>query len=35
MLEGMGVVSLLPELALLAAWGTVTFLIALKVFRWQ
>ena len=35
MLEGMGVVSLLPELALLAAWGSVSFLVALKVFRWQ
>jgi ABC-2 type transport system permease protein len=35
MLEGMGVVSLLPELALLAVWGTVSFLVALKVFRWQ
>jgi len=35
MLEGMGVASLLPELALLAAWGTVSFLLALRVFRWQ
>jgi ABC-type multidrug transport system permease subunit len=35
MLEGMGFVSLLPELALLAAWGTISFLAALKVFRWQ
>ena len=35
MLEGMGFVSLLPELGLLAAWGIVSFLIALKVFRWQ
>jgi ABC-type multidrug transport system permease subunit len=35
MLEGMGFVSLLPELAILAAWGTVSFLLALKVFRWQ
>ena len=35
MLEGMGLVSLLPELALLAGWGTVSFLLALKVFRWQ
>jgi ABC-type multidrug transport system permease subunit len=35
MLEGMGVVSLLPELALLVAWGAVSFLAALKVFRWQ
>ncbi len=35
MLEGMGFVSVLPELALLAGWGTVSFLLALKVFRWQ
>jgi ABC-type multidrug transport system permease subunit len=35
MLEGMGFVSLLPELALLAGWGTISFLAALKVFRWQ
>jgi ABC-type multidrug transport system permease subunit len=35
MLEGMGLVALLPELALLAAWGTVSFLVALKAFRWQ
>jgi ABC-2 type transport system permease protein len=35
MLEGSGVGPLLPELALLAAWGLVSFLIALKIFRWQ
>ena len=35
MLEGTGLVPLLPELALLAAWGTVSFVVALKVFRWQ
>jgi ABC-type multidrug transport system permease subunit len=35
MLEGTGLVSLLPELALLAAWGTVSFVLALKYFRWQ
>ena len=35
MLEGMGFISLLPELALLAGWGTISFLAALKVFRWQ
>jgi len=35
MLEGAGVVSLLPEMAILAAWGLVTFVLALKVFRWQ
>lgn len=35
MLEGTGLVPLLPELALLAVWGTVSFLLALKLFRWQ
>jgi len=35
MLEGAGLAALLPELALLAAWGAVSFVVALKVFRWQ
>ena len=35
MLEGAGLVPLLPELALLAAWGALSFVIAVKVFRWQ
>jgi len=35
MLEGSGVMNLLPELALLATWGIVSFAIALKIFRWQ
>jgi len=35
MLEGTGLTPLLPELALLAAWGTVSFVLALKFFRWQ
>jgi ABC-2 type transport system permease protein len=35
MLEGTGLVALLPELALLAAWGAVSFAVALKIFRWQ
>jgi ABC-type multidrug transport system permease subunit len=35
MLEGAGVGPLLPELALLALWGAVSFAIALKAFRWQ
>ena len=34
MLEGAGVLTLLPELTLLAAWGLVTFVVALKLFRW-
>jgi ABC-type polysaccharide/polyol phosphate export permease len=35
MLEGTGLGPLLPELAILAAWGVVTFVLALKLFRWQ
>ena len=35
MLEGTGLVPLLPELALLAVWGTVSFVLALRFFRWQ
>jgi ABC-2 type transport system permease protein len=35
MLEGTGLLPLLPELALLAVWGTVSFVVALKIFRWQ
>ncbi len=35
MLQGTGLVPLLPELAVLAVWGTVSFLVALKIFRWQ
>ena len=35
MLEGTGLVPLLPELALLAVWGIASFLVALKIFRWQ
>jgi ABC-type multidrug transport system permease subunit len=35
MLDGTGLVPLLPELALLAAWGAVSFVLALKLFRWQ
>ena len=35
MLQGTGLVPLLPELALLAMWGAISFLLALKFFRWQ
>ena len=35
MLEGTGFAGLWTEVALLAAWGLVSFLIALKIFRWQ
>jgi ABC-type multidrug transport system permease subunit len=35
MLESTGLVALLPELAPLAAWGTISFALAVKFFRWQ
>jgi ABC-type polysaccharide/polyol phosphate export permease len=35
MLEGAGLAPLVPDLALLATWGIVSFLLALKLFRWQ
>jgi ABC transporter DrrB family efflux protein len=35
MLEGAGWGSLGPDLLLLSAWGVVSFLLALKLFRWQ
>ncbi len=35
MLEGSGLVPLVPELALLATWGAVSFALAVKFFRWQ
>ena len=35
MLQGTGLMPLLPELAVLAVWGTVSFWLALKFFRWQ
>jgi ABC-2 type transport system permease protein len=35
MLEGTGLLSLLPEIALLAVWGAVSFMVALKIFRWE
>ena len=35
MLDGAGYAALAPELAILAAWGVVSFVLALKLFRWQ
>jgi ABC-type multidrug transport system permease subunit len=35
MLDGSGLSPLLPEFAILAAWGVVSFALALKYFRWQ
>jgi ABC-2 type transport system permease protein len=35
MLEGASLASQLPRIAILAAWGTVTFALALRLFRWR
>ena len=35
MLDGSGVAALGSELALLAAWGAVSFAIAVRIFRWH
>jgi ABC-2 type transport system permease protein len=35
MLDGSGVAPILAELAILTAWGAVSFVVALKVFRWE
>jgi ABC-type polysaccharide/polyol phosphate export permease len=35
MLEGRSLAGLGPELGVLAGWGIVTFVVALKIFRWQ
>ena len=33
--EGMPLASSWPEIAVLVAWGLVSFAVALKIFRWQ
>ncbi len=33
--DGAGLAAILPQIALLAAWGAVTFALALKFFRWK
>ena len=33
--EGRSLDSLLPQIAILAAWGSISFLLSLKLFRWQ
>jgi ABC-type multidrug transport system permease subunit len=33
--EGAGLSAVLPHLGIVAAWGVVTFFVALKLFRWK
>ena len=33
--EGRGLLAVAPQLAILAAWGVVSFAVALKIFRWK
>jgi ABC-type multidrug transport system permease subunit len=33
--EGAGLAAVLPQLGIVAAWGVVTFFVALKIFRWK
>ncbi|MFN9235172.1 MAG: ABC transporter permease, partial [Planctomyces sp.] len=35
MQEGAGLVTILPDLGLMAAWLVVTFAVALRIFRWD
>lgn len=35
MLDGAGLITVLPDLGLIAAWGVVSFAVALRVFRWE
>jgi len=35
MLQGTPLDELWPQIAVLAAWGSVSFVLALKVFRWR
>jgi len=35
MIDGAGVVAVLPQVALMTVWGVASFVIALRLFRWQ
>lgn len=35
MTEGRGLIGIAPQLAILIAWGMVSFAVALKIFRWR
>jgi ABC-2 type transport system permease protein len=35
MLDGAGIVAVMPDLLIMVAWGVVTFTVALTIFRWR
>jgi hypothetical protein len=35
MIDGAAVTTLRTPLAIVAAWGAVSFVVALKIFRWR
>jgi len=35
MQEGAGVLQILPELSVITVWGALTFLVAIRIFRWE
>jgi ABC-type multidrug transport system permease subunit len=35
MLDGAGLVAVLPDLAIIAGWGVISFTLALRLFRWE
>jgi ABC-2 type transport system permease protein len=35
MQEGAGLIQIAPELGLIVAWGVATFLVAIRIFRWE
>ncbi len=35
MQEGAGVLQIIPELSIITIWGVLTFLIAIRIFRWE
>ncbi len=35
MQEGAGLLQIAPQLGLISAWGAITFVVALKIFRWE
>jgi ABC-2 type transport system permease protein len=35
MLDGAGLAALVPHFVILLIWGTVSFIVALRLFRWQ